>query len=104
MAKCIKCGKSTLARGHVKLADATICTPCFKSLGFKITADAPLARAWTYGDIKDGKENVERNRYIRAKKHEKWLEEHPDAAAIFDAIGDDAETDEDVGIEENKEV
>lgn len=102
MAKCIRCGKSTLARGHVKLADATICTPCFKKLGFKITADAPLARAWVYDDIKDGKENVERNRYIRAKKHEKWLEEHPDAAALFNEL-ESADNDEEAEVVENYE-
>ena len=101
MAKCIRCGKSTLMRGHVTLADATICTPCFKGLGFKITADAPLASSWTYGDIKDGKENLERNRYIRAKKHEEWLREHPEYAAVFDAI---SESNEDADeIDENEE-
>ena len=103
MAKCIRCGKSTLVRGHVTLADATICTPCFKELGFKITADAPLARSWTYGDVKDGKENVQRNQYIRAKKHEKWLKEHPDMAAVFDAISNEDEDAVDIEIEENEE-
>ena len=104
MAKCIKCGKSTLARGHVKLADAMICTPCFKKLGFKITADAPLARAWIYDDIKDGKENVERNRYIRAKKHEKWLEEHPEVSDLMAAIDEGNEPDADVETDESEEV
>ena len=100
MAKCIRCGKSTLVRGHVTLADATICTPCFKDLGFKIM-DSTMARAWTYNDIKDGKENLERNRYIRTKKHEEWLREHPEHAAVFDAISEsNEEADE---IDENEE-
>ena len=102
MAKCIRCGKSTFARGHVTLADATICTPCFKQLGFKIM-DSTMARAWIYDDIKDGKENLERNRYIRAKKHEEWLKEHPDMAAVFDAISDEDEDAVDIEIEENEE-
>ena len=55
MAQCIKCGKNTLVRGHVKLADAAICTPCFKSLGFKLT-DTAGAAAYSYEDIKDGKD------------------------------------------------
>ena len=55
MAKCIRCGKSTIARGHVKLADAAICTPCFKSLGFKLTETAG-ATIYRYDDIKDGKD------------------------------------------------
>jgi len=60
MAKCIKCGKSTLVRGHVKLADAAICTPCFKSLGFKLT-DTAGAAAYHYSDIMDGKDQVYNN-------------------------------------------
>lgn len=55
MAKCIKCGKSTLVRGHVKLADGAICTPCFKSLGFKLTETAAAAY-YKYDQIKDGKD------------------------------------------------
>ena len=55
MAKCINCGKNTLVRGHVKLADAAICTPCFKSLGFKLS-DVTLASMYRYEDIKDGKD------------------------------------------------
>lgn len=53
MAKCIRCGKSTITRGHVKLADAAICTPCFKSLGFKLT-DTAGATIYKYDEIKDG--------------------------------------------------
>ena len=55
MAKCIRCGKSTIVRGHVKLRDAAICTPCFKQLGFKLTETAG-ASAYTYDEIKDGKD------------------------------------------------
>lgn len=55
MAKCIRCGKSTVVRGHVKLADAPICTPCFRSLGFKLNETA-TASIYKYDDIKDGKD------------------------------------------------
>lgn len=55
MAKCIRCGKNTVIRGHVKLRDAAICTPCFKQLGFKLTETAG-AISYYYDEIKDGKE------------------------------------------------
>lgn len=55
MAKCIRCGKSTLVRGFVRLSDSTICTPCFRSLGFKIL-EAGSAAAYKYDDIKNGKD------------------------------------------------
>lgn len=62
MAKCIRCGKSTIVRGHVKLRDAAICTPCFKQLGFKLTETAG-ASAYTYDEIKDGKDAYFDNRH-----------------------------------------
>lgn len=65
MAKCIRCGKSTVVRGHVKLRDAAICTPCFKQLGFKLTETAG-AVSYFYDDIKDGKDEYYEN--MRKKK------------------------------------
>lgn len=50
MAKCMKCGKSTLVRGHVGLKDGAICTPCFRELGYKIT-DAATSKLYTYAEI-----------------------------------------------------
>lgn len=50
MAKCMHCGKSTLIYGHVKLKDGIICTPCFKSFGFKIK-DASLGSVYTYEEL-----------------------------------------------------
>lgn len=64
MSKCIKCGKSTVVRGHVKLADAAICTPCFKSLGFKLN-DTLTASLYRYDDIKNG-----RDKYYQRKIEE----------------------------------
>ena len=64
MAKCLKCGKSTLIKGHVKLADGAICTPCFLSLGFKL-GDVTTSSQYKYDDIKDGLEEM-RNRRLAA--------------------------------------
>lgn len=70
MSKCIRCGKSTVLRGHVSLKDSAICTPCFLSLGFKLS-DIGLAKMlYSYDDIKDGKEAMdERNRAERNRKY-----------------------------------
>ena len=61
MAKCMKCGKSTLVKGHVKLADGAICTPCFMKLGFKL-GDVTTSSLYKYDDIKDGKDMMQRRR------------------------------------------
>lgn len=50
MAKCMKCGKSTLVRGHVSLKDGAICTPCFRELGYKLT-DATTSKLYTYSEL-----------------------------------------------------
>lgn len=90
MAKCIRCGKSTLVRGHVKLADAAICTPCFKQLGFKLTETAG-ASVYRYDDIKDGRDNLSRNMAARRRKHEQWLSEHPEVSDLMDALEEGTE-------------
>ena len=61
MAKCMKCGKSTIVKGHVKLADGAICTPCFRSLGFKLS-DVTTANIYKYDEIKDGLDNYYLNK------------------------------------------
>ena len=94
MAKCIRCGKSTIVRGHVKLEDAAICTPCWKSLGFKITETAG-ASVYRYEDIKDGRDNLSRNLARRRAKHQQWLEEHPEVLDFMDAIDEGNEPGED---------
>ena len=66
MAKCIRCGKPTLMRGHVKIADADLCTPCYKELGFdtKIgSTDLITASLYKWGDIKDGKDEYNRKKW-----------------------------------------
>ena len=55
MAKCIRCGKSTLAHGHVKLADAVICGKCFRDLGFD-KGEVLISSSYKYNDIKDGRD------------------------------------------------
>lgn len=109
MAKCIRCGKSTLIRGHVKLFDAAICTPCFISLGFKLT-DTAGAYLYSYDEIKDGKDKVSRN-IARAKaeqnrRAEVWKKENPEEAAAFasfmEALNESAE-DPDEDFEDDQE-
>lgn len=85
MAKCIRCGKSTVVRGHVKLEDAAICTPCFKSIGFKLT-DTAGAAVYRYEDIKNGKDQLGKAMAERRRKHLKWLEEHPEVVDFIDAL------------------
>ena len=55
MAKCIRCGKSTALRGHVKIKDADLCGVCFKELGFQRN-DVLTASLYSYADIKDGRD------------------------------------------------
>ena len=61
MAKCIRCGKSILVRGYARLEDGVICTPCWLSLGFKIT-DAATSTMYRYEDIKDGRDAYRQRR------------------------------------------
>ena len=67
MGKCMKCGKSTLVKGHVKLADGAICTPCFLKLGFKL-GDVTTSSIYKFNDIKDGLAAYQAN---RIKEHMK---------------------------------
>ena len=72
MAKCIRCGRSTLLHGHVKLKDAAICTPCYKALGFEVklgSTDLLISSSRSWDDIKDGKDEYDRRRNL------KWREE-----------------------------
>jgi hypothetical protein len=61
----MKCGKSTLVKGHVKLADGAICTPCFLKLGFKLS-DATTSSLYTFDEIKDGKDAMYRKKAAKA--------------------------------------
>ena len=72
MAKCIRCGKSTLLYGNVKLRDGSVCLPCFKRLGFDIklgSTDLTVSSMYSWDDIKDGKDEYDRRRRL------KWREE-----------------------------
>ena len=57
MAKCMRCGKSTLLLGNVKLADGSICYPCMRKLGFESYEQHTL-HSNKYDDIKDGKDEL----------------------------------------------
>lgn len=101
MAKCLRCGKSTIVRGHVALSDGAVCTPCFKKLGFKL-ADTAGSGAYCYDDIKDGKDMLWSNLERRRQRHQEWLDEHPDVVDFMAALdeNDDDQTDSD----ENNEI
>ena len=69
MAKCIRCGKSTLIKGHVKLSDVDICLICFKELGFD-KYDAMVGYNLKYSEIKDGKDAYDRKRWAKQREAE----------------------------------
>ena len=54
MAKCIRCGKSFLTRGRIKLADADICYKCFDELGFDHKTGIYTGSLHKWDEIKDG--------------------------------------------------
>lgn len=54
MAKCVKCGKSFLTRGRIKLADADICFKCFDDLGFDHKTGIYNGSLYKWEDICDG--------------------------------------------------
>lgn len=103
MAKCLRCGKNTIIRGHVALSDGAVCTPCFKKLGFKLTETAG-ASSYYYDDIKEGKDMLQANLEKRRYRHQKWLEDHSDVVDFMDALDEDPEeTEENEEIEENND-
>lgn len=71
MAKCIRCGKSTLMRGHVKLIDADICTVCFKELGFDGSFNSTdiicASSVYKWADIQDGKDAYNQRRWAKQR-------------------------------------
>lgn len=58
MAKCLVCGLSTAAKGHVETKDGDICMPCFTELGFRPT-EGFRVKAYGYADLKDGPEKFD---------------------------------------------
>jgi len=54
MSKCIRCGKSFLTRGKIKLADAEICYKCFDELGFDHKTGIYTGSLHKWEEIKDG--------------------------------------------------
>ena len=86
MAKCIRCGKSTLMRGHIRLKDADLCTPCFKELGFDGSmsgTDVLIAKnTYSWNDIKDGKAEYDRRRWT-ARKAEATREESERLGLVY---------------------
>jgi hypothetical protein len=58
MAKCIICGLSTAAKGHIEIENGDICLPCFTHLGFRPT-EGFRVKGYKYDDIKDGPEKFD---------------------------------------------
>lgn len=99
MAKCVKCGGSFLTRGRVKLMDADICFKCFDSLGFDHKTELAVARTmYRWDDIKDGRSAYWRN---KKRKHEEWMEEHPEVSDFMDAL--EESTEDETESEDNEE-
>lgn len=65
MSKCIKCGKSFLARGKIKLADAEICYKCFDDLGFDHKTGIYTGSTYKWDDIKDGYAAMRERQYAK---------------------------------------
>lgn len=100
--KCKKCGKGIgLTRRGQAIADGYICYKCLDELGF--SKQGRGAKRWTlsYWEIKDGPDRIQYNRAARQGKHEDWLRDHPDAAALFDGL--EPADDEEAEIVENYE-
>ena len=101
MSKCPICGKNLFLSGHVKLADATICTPCFRSLGFRVlSSDLMDVRNYTLEQVKLGKEglathlakeaiiqDIMSNVTITSSVDPKQVDPNDDELEIFNAIG-----------------
>lgn len=84
MAKCIRCGRSTLLHGHVKLKDAAICTPCYKALGFEVklgSTDLLLSSSYSWDEIKDGKD--EYNRRYWAKRNAEFAQSESERLGLY---------------------
>lgn len=83
MAKCIKCGRSTLLHGSVKLKDGSVCFPCFKQLGFDAkpgSTDLITSTLLSWDDIKDGKDEYDRRRW--AKRNAEFDREESDRLGL----------------------
>ena len=65
MSKCVRCGKSFLTRGKIKLADAEICFKCYDELGFdhKIGIYGGDSHKWE--EIKDGRDAMYAREYAK---------------------------------------
>lgn len=99
--KCERCGKMVgVTRRGQPIADGYICYKCLDELGFDKSTRSIERWPLAYWEIKDGPTRIKYNRAARKGKHEDWLRDHPEAAAFFDALGEEDETEE---IDENDE-
>lgn len=99
MSKCVRCGKSTLIRGNVFLADETICLVCFKMLGFKIS-DVNISTSYHYDDIKDGADAyyARKARTAAYRAEAKEAAEHGMSLSQYEQLNDAMATDNEIKI------
>lgn len=95
--KCLHCGKGGigLTRRGQAIADGVVCYDCLDKLGFSKSDRTIKPWLLSYWEIENGKDNIERTRYERKKKHEQWMADHPEFQAVLDVLDEDEEADED---------
>lgn len=70
MAKCVRCGKSFLGRGKIKLADEEICFKCYDELGFDHKLGINIGSQYKWNDIKDGYDAMRAREYAAKQARE----------------------------------
>lgn len=92
--RCERCGKGIgVTRRGQAIYDGYICYKCLDELGFDKSTRSVKRWNLAYWEIKDGPTRINYNRAARKGKHEDWLREHPDLAALIDALDDNTEDD-----------
>ena len=77
--KCERCGKSTMLRGKISLADAVICKSCFLDLGFS-NDDMIHSPFYKYAEIKNGRAAYQDLQNARANANYVFLVHFVDGA------------------------
>ena len=106
--KCERCGKGIgLVRRGQMIADGYVCYSCLDELGFDKNKFKRGVKAWplAYWEIKDGPMRIKYNQAARKAKHEDWMKERPEFAAVLavlDENDEEAEIIEDIDVEEEE--
>lgn len=90
--KCKRCGKGGIGvtrRGQA-IADGVVCYSCLDELGFSKSDRTIKPWLYEYWEIENGKSRINYTRAARKGKHEDWLRDNPEFAAVVDFLkGDD---------------